>query len=156
MASAVRYAHTNIVARDWQRLARFYTEVFDCRPVGPERDLGVDWLAVATGVPDARLRGQHLLLPGHGDSGPTLEIYTYEQNADRPEPVANRVGYVHLAFEVDDVATVLDAVLAHGGQRLGEVVGTTVPGVGELRITYARDPEGNIIELQSWSQPSQE
>lgn len=131
---------------------RFYTEVFDCSPVGPERDLAGDWLAAATGVADAHLRGQHLLLPGHTGSGPTLEIYTYQETAERPEPVANRAGYGHLAFEVDDVPTVLDAVLAHGGQRLGEVASTIVPGVGELQVTYARDPEGNIIELQSWSQ----
>jgi hypothetical protein len=25
-----------------------------------------------------------------------------------------------------------------------------VPGVGGLEVTYARGPEGNIIELQSW------
>jgi len=69
--------------------------------------------------------------------------------------VANRVGYGHLTFEVDDVPTVLDAVLTHGGHQLGEVVVTTVPGVGELQITYAREPEGNIIELQYGNQQSQ-
>src|SRR5699024_2633962 len=57
------YARTNIVACDWQRLVRFYIDVFGCRLIGPERDRGGDWLTAATGVPDARLRGQHLLLP---------------------------------------------------------------------------------------------
>ena len=147
----MRYAHTNVIARDWQRLVRFYTEVFDCRPHGPERDQSGEWLERATGVSDAHLRGRHLLLPGHGDSGPTLEIYGYDNN-ELPDslPVANRVGFGHIAFEVDDVDSVLDAVLDHGGQRLGEDVESHVPGVGTIRITYARDPEGNILELQSW------
>jgi glyoxylase I family protein len=147
---AVRYAHTNVIANDWRRLVEFYVDVFGCEPVGPERDQSGAWLEAATGVPAAHLRGRHLLLPGHGPSGPTLEIYTYEQVADRPQPVANRAGYGHLAFEVDDVSSKLDAVLAHGGGELGTIATTTVPGVGDLRVVYARDPEGNILELQSW------
>jgi hypothetical protein len=30
--------------------------------------------------------------------------------------------------------------------------GPDAPGVGRLRAVYARDPDGNILELQSWSQ----
>lgn len=150
MSISARYAHTNIVAHDWRRLARFYTEAFGCRPVGPQRDLSGDWLATATGVADARLEGQHLLLPGHGESGPTLEIYTYADTAEQDEPVADRAGYGHLAFQVDDAGAALAAVLEHGGRALGQLARTTVPGVGELAVVYARDPEGNIIELQSW------
>lgn len=151
MSASARYAHTNIIARDWQRLARFYTEVFGCQPVGPQRDQSGEWLDAATGVPAAHLRGQHLLLPGHGSSGPTLEIYSYEDMLDRPEPVANRVGYGHIAFGVDDVSATLERLVSCGGQRLGAIAGTSVAGVGELEITYARDPEGNIIELQAWA-----
>jgi catechol 2,3-dioxygenase-like lactoylglutathione lyase family enzyme len=151
MTIAARYVHTNLIAHDWQRLARFYTDVFDCRPIGPQRDQKGEWLDTATGVTDAHLQGQHLLLPGHETSGPTLEIYTYQHTQEQAEPVANRAGYGHLAFEVDDVAAALDQVLAHGGRRLGTVVKTNVAAVGNLQIVYARDPEGNIIELQAWS-----
>ena len=150
MAADIRYVHTNLIARDWRRLVRFYVEVFDCRPTGPERDQAGEWLLAATGVAGAHLRGQHLLLPGHGDSGPTLEIYSYDGTAEQALPVANRAGYGHLAFHVADVPAALDDVVAHGGQRLGEIAETTVPGVGPLQVTYARDPEGNIIELQHW------
>jgi predicted enzyme related to lactoylglutathione lyase len=57
----------------------------------------------------------------------------------------------HLAFRVNDVTTALQVVLSAGGSRLGEVVSFEVPGAGVITFTYARDPEGNIIELQSWS-----
>ncbi len=150
MSGTVRYVHTNIIARDWRRLVGFYTDVFGCTPVGPQRDQGGAWLAAATGIAGAHLQGRHLLLPGYGDTGPTLEIYSYDEALDGPQPQANQIGYSHLAFHVDDVSAALDDVIAHGGQKLGEVVGTDVPGVGRLRITYARDPEGNIIELQHW------
>lgn len=146
----IRYAHTNLIAHDWRKLAHFYEAVFDCVPVPPARDQSGSWLAKATGVPKAHLNGMHLRLPGHGDQGPTLEIYTYASVEPQTEPVANRAGYGHLAFVVEDVNVVLNAVVAAGGSRLGEVVTVPVEGVGILQFTYARDPEGNLLELQRW------
>lgn len=144
----MKYVHTNIVARDWRQLAQFYVEVFGCEPIGPVRNLSGEWLEQATGVDGAHLRGQHLLLPGHGSAGPTLEIFSYDEMPDGSIAVANRLGLGHLAFAVDDVAATLRNVIAHGGSHLGSIVKSTVPGAGEIELTYARDPEGNIIELQ--------
>lgn len=146
----IHYTHTNIIAEDWQRLAQFYQEVFGCEPVPPERDLSGAALSQATGVPEAALTGMHLRLPGHGPNGPTLEVYQYTQMAPHPPMAANRKGYGHLAFVVEDVAAMHAQVLAHGGQPLGEVVQRTVPGVGQLTFVYVGDPEGNILELQRW------
>ena len=36
--SGIRYAHTNLIADDWRRLADFYIQVFACEPVSSERD----------------------------------------------------------------------------------------------------------------------
>lgn len=35
----MRFAHTNIAARDWKTLANFYIKVFECKIKPPERDL---------------------------------------------------------------------------------------------------------------------
>jgi hypothetical protein len=48
------------------------------------------------------------------------------------------------------VPAALQEVLDHGGAPLGKVSRTTVDGAGALKVTYARDPAGNIIELQAW------
>lgn len=37
-----------------------------------------------------------------------------------------------------------------GGTLLGEIATSTVTGVGDLEVIYVRDPDGNIIELQTW------
>lgn len=66
MPMQARFAHINLIARDWQRLARFYEEVFGCVLVPPERDFSGLWLESATGVPGAHIRGAHLRLPGFG------------------------------------------------------------------------------------------
>lgn len=147
----MRYAHTNIISKDWQALADFYQKVFACEPVPPARDQDKDWLAQGTGVPNAHLKGMHLRLPGHGDNGPTLEIYSYTTMEHKPSPLANRLGIGHLAFEVDSVAEVLEQVLAAGGNKLGEIIEAQVEGVGKLTMIYATDPEDNILEIQNWS-----
>ena len=146
-----RYAHTNIVARDWRALADFYVAVFGCEEVPPARDIAGAWLDAATGLEGAHIRGVHLRLPGHGPAGPTLEIFQYDEAAARAAPVvANRLGYGHLAFAVDDVGAALARVLELGGARVGSVARTTVAGAGPLELVYALDPEGNVVELQRW------
>jgi len=147
----VRYTHTNIVSKDWKSLASFYIEVFGCEPLLPERDLAGEWLAKGTGLENPHLRGQHLRLPGYGAEGPTLEIFQYDDLQERCLPIAaNRLGLGHLAFEVQNVAHVLEVVLMYGGQALGELVEREIEGVGRLAFVYATDPEGNILEIQSW------
>ena len=145
----MKYVHTNIIARDWKLLADFYIKVFECKPVLPERDIKGDWLEKGTGVKNASLHGIHLLLPGFDNDGPTLEIFQYHRNEKKSNPVANREGFGHLAFLVSSVDEILDKMISHGGTRLGEVVKKKLD-YGIIVFTYAKDPEGNIIELQSW------
>ena len=104
----MRYAHTNIAAKDYKVLVRFYTDVFDCKIKPPERTLSGDWLDRATGL-------------------------------------------THLAFEVEDVEKTFEKALEKGGTSLGRVTRKQVEGVGLLTFVYFRDPEGNIIEIQSWN-----
>ena len=147
----IKYAHTNIISTDWKKLADFYINVFACKPAPPIRDLSGEWIEKGTAVKNAILKGMHLQLPGHGDNGPTLEIYSYGEMLEKPEPpAANRKGFGHLAFEVDDVNGILQKIISNGGTKLGDVVIKEVEGVGLLTFTYATDPEGNIIEIQKW------
>jgi predicted enzyme related to lactoylglutathione lyase len=152
MPIRAKYVHTNLIARDWKKLVRFYCEVFACEPKGPERDLSDAWLDRVNAVPNAHLRGVHLRLPGYDhDDGPTLEIFSYDQLIEHDLPRANECGFAHIAFAVDDVDEALQAVIAAGGGAVGEIATAEVDGVGLLRVVYARDPEGNIVELQKWN-----
>jgi predicted enzyme related to lactoylglutathione lyase len=147
----VRYVHTNLIARDWRALASFYERLFGCVPVPPERSYAGAALEAGTGVAGSTLCGVHLRLPGHGDDGPTLEIYSYSVEADGPPPAVNRPGLGHVAFEVSSVPEAREEVLAAGGARVGEVVTLTTAAGRHVTWSYVTDPEGNVIELQSWS-----
>ena len=126
MIAGVRYVHTNLVARDWRRLADFYIRLFGCELVPPERDFSGPELEAGTAVPGASLAGAHLRLPGFDESGPTL------------------------AFQVDSVRDARAEVLHAGGTPIGEVVVLTTATGGRVTWCYVADPEGNILELQSW------
>ena len=73
-------------------------------------------------------------------------IRTLKSNRRPP----NKRGFSHIAFEVDDVQTTLNMIEQLGGEANGHITKRTVVGVGEITFVYARDPEGNLIELQRW------
>ena len=151
MIPGARYGHTNLIARDWRSLASFYQSVFGCPPVPPERDYAGPDLEAGTGVKGASVQGVHLRLPGHGEGGPTLEIYSYSVLASGQPPAVNRPGFGHIAFEVPDVHSARSEVLAGGGQALGQVVTLQTATGAKVTWCYMTDPEGNVLELQSWS-----
>jgi len=150
LSPSMRFAHVNIIAKDSATLIAFYKAVFACQSIGETRDLRGAWLDGMTGVANAHIVGEHLRLPGGSADGPTLEIFSY----DSMEPGSQRInqcGIAHLAFEVDDVERTLSEILAAGGGQLGEVVKTEYADGRKAVFVYATDPEGNIIELQSWT-----
>jgi catechol 2,3-dioxygenase-like lactoylglutathione lyase family enzyme len=146
-----RFGHVNVIARDWRSLADFYVRLFGCEVVPPERDYAGDDLAAGSGVPGAALRGVHLRLPGLGPTGPTLEVYEYASMPDALPPAMNRPGFQHIAFAVPSVADAREAVLAAGGRAIGSIVTLETADGRFVTWTYVTDPEGNGIELQSWS-----
>lgn len=147
---ATRYGHTNLIADDWERLADFYEQVLDCKRVLPGRDMRGDWLDRGTGLAGAHCTGVHLRLPGWGDGGPTLEIFHYDEQPERPPVAVNRPGFGHICFRVDDVRAKYDEILAAGGRAVGDVVSTVIEGKGHITWCYVTDPEGNVVELQRW------
>ena len=98
-----RYVHTNLIARDWRALrllpgsARLRTRAAGARSVWPRSGSRHRY-------PRRTPAGRHLRLPGRGDDGPTLEIFTYGSLVERPATAVNRLGFGHIAFSVEDVA----------------------------------------------------
>jgi len=145
----IKFAHTNIVANDWKKLSQFYQDVFDCETVYPDRDLRGDWIDNATALKNAHIKGVHLRLPGHGNSGPTLEIFQYNKTNNTRKTI-NASGFSHIAFLVDDLENILSKFLQNGGTQLGQIVEKEIPNAGTISFVYTKDPEGNIVEIQHW------
>ncbi|MEI3612339.1 VOC family protein [Pseudogracilibacillus sp. SO30301A] len=147
---SIKYAHTNIVAKDWRRLSDFYIKVFNCKPVLPERNLSGKWLERLTNIDNVSIKGIHLSLPGF-EEGPTLEIFQYyPENPDKQSSNISSQGLGHIAFVVDNVEEVLNKLIECGGQKYGSLEEKEYESLGVLTVVYAKDPEGNIIEIQNW------
>lgn len=146
-----RYVHTNIIARNSERLIEFYKTVFHCKSINEKRELRGEWLDQITGLKNAHITGEHLLLPGWSSDHPTLEIFSYDELAESLPAEINRPGIAHIAFEVDDVRETVKEIIKAGGSTIGDVVTADYPNDVKATFVYARDPEGNIIELQSWA-----
>ena len=137
----LKYCHVGIVSKDWRALSRFYQEVFGCRPLDPERhNTAADKVL---GVEGGQIHGEHVMVPGYGDEGPTLEIMTLMPSGQEAGEHAYDYGYAHICFEMDDTRPVLEKLLQHGGSIL-----STWPDPFEARCVYCKDPEGNIVEIR--------
>lgn len=146
----IEFAHINIITDDWRKLADFYINVFECKPIYPERDLKGQWLDNATMIENTRITGIHLSLRGCQLNSVTIEIFQYDQNQETLPPATNRKGFAHIAFRVDNVHEVLERLLVNGGTQLGQLIEKKFDNLGRLTFVYAQDIDGNIIEIQNW------
>lgn len=142
----MRFDQVKFLARDAGALASFYEEALGCEIVVPPQDVD-DAMSRAVGVPDAVVKLTVLRLPGRGEHGPVLELYSV--NGDRPPDWHYQPGQGQLAFEVEDLEQAMGRVGGAGGQKLGDLVEWESPSGARARFVYMQDPEGNIIDL--WS-----
>lgn len=133
-----------MVAADIDTLASFYQEAIGCRLLAPIAEFANDALSKGIGAPGAKVRIGWLSFPGGSDGAPILELY---QLLDWESGWAYAPGQGHLAFEVEDVGSTLEKVIASGGSRLGELVEWEAPSGNVARFIFARDPEGNVVDL---------
>jgi catechol 2,3-dioxygenase-like lactoylglutathione lyase family enzyme len=80
------------------------------------------------------------------DRSGKLELVKYDAPADDKGPhnsPANRLGFRHIAIEVNDLNAIVDGLRDKGFDTVGEVqdYGDT------YRLCYVRGPEGLIVEL---------
>ena len=149
MPQSIKFAHTNLIAKDWKKLSQFYIDVFGCEPIYPEKKLEGEWIEKLTGISGVKINGIHLKLPG-SLNGAVLEIFEFNTPLKNTNSVIDDPGFSHIAFEVDNVEMALQKLIQHGGEAYGELVEKKINGVGILKVVYTKDPEGNIIELQNW------
>lgn len=76
-----------------------------------------------------------------------LELLGYSRPGtlgDTRPRAMNALGFTHLSFRVDDVDTLCQAVVSHGGHLLHD---RTVVFRGRSRGLMLTDPDGNLLEF---------
>ena len=136
--------HTSISTPDLERLARFYRDLLgfeECTRYGwPVGSHGLDKVVGVQGS-----SGEAVMLRA---GNAIIEIIQYlappPVPAD-PERLATQHGIAHICFDVSDLDGEYERLSAAG------VVFHCKPRFvsnGASKITYARDPDGNVLELQ--------
>lgn len=143
MAIALR--HVSLTARDALALATFYRGVFGYVDRRAPKRLTGEAVSHGNGLPHSNILSVWLELPG--DDGPFLEIMEYDPLVERAMPAVNKPGFGHVAFEVPDLHTTLEALLKLGGTMQGKVTNLR-SAEAPILIVYVRDPEGNILEIE--------
>ncbi|MEI3852060.1 MULTISPECIES: VOC family protein [Ensifer] len=141
----MKLAHINLVARDADALAAFYMNVLKCEPLREPRMLSGEKVSRGNGVANSEIYTIWLKFPAL--DRPFLEIHEHKAIHDRSQPRVNEPGFGHLSFQMDDIRAVLSEVIQAGGSQIGEITDFGTKDKPYL-IAYARDPEGNILELE--------
>jgi catechol 2,3-dioxygenase-like lactoylglutathione lyase family enzyme len=144
-----RIDHVNLVVGDLETMAAFYRDTLGLA-VTKRITICGPWIEAITGLAGAEADVVYL----EPASGPGVELICYRTpGASRPERLgeANTPGLRHVAFQVDDLAGLLQQLRAAHAPVLSDV--QEVPteqvefGGRQKRIVYCRDPEGNLLEL---------
>ncbi len=135
--------HTGITVRNVERSLAFWRDVLGFEVSHRPQQSG-ELAREITGVPGAEI--SIAVLQGYGHR---IELLEYLAPADRQDfrPRPCDVGSVHVAFVVDDLDAVLDAIAAAGWQAAGQPQTLQVGPNAGRRVVYVRDPDGTTIEF---------
>jgi catechol 2,3-dioxygenase-like lactoylglutathione lyase family enzyme len=141
MSSIRHFDHVGITVADLDTVTSFFAGLgfeIEGRTV-----LEGEFLDTVVGIPNSRTEMVMLRPP---DGGTGLELATFIRPNHEPGSsgaMANELGLRSVAFEVDDLLAILDALAADGYHLVG--------GVGQYegvwRMASVRGPEGIIVSL---------
>ena len=137
-----RFDHVGITVSDLAGSIAFF-EALGLELDGPSASIEGDFLDTVIGMTDAATEIVMLRAPG-GDT--TVELSAFVRpgaEQGMPDAMANVLGLRSVAFEVDDLRTLVAQLDAEGYPLVG--------GIGEYegawRMAYVRGPEGIIVAL---------
>ena len=142
----LRFEHVGVVVDDLDAVSAFFLGL------GFEREGG----ALVEGEVVDKINGldgvrAEVVMVRTPDGSGRLELVKYHAPADdqgaHPLP-ANRLGFRHIAIQVNDLNTIVDGLRDKGFDTVGEVQDYEGgPGGFTYRLCYVRGPEGLIVEL---------
>jgi catechol 2,3-dioxygenase-like lactoylglutathione lyase family enzyme len=135
--------HTGITVSNLERSLAFWRNVLGFELSHRAHHTG-ELASEVTGVPGAEI--SIAVLKGYGHKIELLE-YLAPEDRKRIDVRACDVGSVHVAFTVENLDSVLNAIATSGWRTGGEPQTLrSGPNAGK-RVIYVRDPDGTTIEF---------
>lgn len=141
MGSIKRFDHVGITVADLEWAIRFFVTLG--LEVEGRTVVEGDFIDTVTGIPDSCSEIVMLGAPGGGASVELSQFARPAAMPGDPTAMANTLGLRSVAFEVDDLDTLVARLAGEGYGLVG--------GIGEYegawRMTYVRGPDGIIVAL---------
>jgi catechol 2,3-dioxygenase-like lactoylglutathione lyase family enzyme len=137
-SGVTNFVHVGLVVEDLDETVRFLALLgFGGGEPGV---FSGEWIDRIIDLENATVEGVMARTPDGGDMFEVVRFHSPSAGAQEPAPAANRPGFRHVAFTVDDVRGVLDRVREAGWETVGRSSTTFL-------LCYVRGPEGLIVEL---------
>ena len=133
--------HTAISTGDFERALAFYRDLLGFEMVSELNwPAGVELADTITGLEGSAARSVMLRA-----SNSSIELFEFSSPAPKPgdpkRPVCDH-GITHIGLEVDDIDAEYERLKAAGMS-----FHCPPQDLGASRVTYGRDPDGNVLEL---------
>jgi catechol 2,3-dioxygenase-like lactoylglutathione lyase family enzyme len=139
--TVTEFVHIGLVVEDLDETVRFLELLgFDC---GKPANYGGDWIERIIGVEDPKIEVVMAQGPDGNDVFEVVRFHSPSAVAGEQAPAANRPGLRHVAFQVNDLRSIIDRVRDGGWETIGEIVNYE----NMFLLCYVRGPEGLIVEL---------
>jgi catechol 2,3-dioxygenase-like lactoylglutathione lyase family enzyme len=141
MAQIKHFDHVGVTVADLDAAVAFFVGLG--LEVEGRMSMEGEFVDTVIGIPDSRSEIV-MLRPSGGGTGLELSSFTRPAHTQgSPAAMSTELGLRNIAFEVDDIQAVVDAVTAAGYGLVG--------GIGQYedmwRMAYVRGPEGIIVAV---------
>lgn len=143
MTGVTSLRHFGLVVHDIERALYFYTNILGLRAGAVTTESG-EFINTILDHPDVCVQTVKLKAL---DGETVLELLHFVHPASEvpTTPIMfNREGPTHVAFTVNGIVALLDAIESAGGTRLSNV---QISPDGKVCVAFCRDMEGNLLEL---------
>lgn len=143
--------HLNIVCANLEATATFYEQVFGMRR-GFSAVLQGEWIESVTGLPGAHAECLFLETPEGGARLELIQYLTPSGAAYGNNSLPNTRGLRHVAFEVDDMQSLLERLRNLGVEPISPPVEVPfkVANLGRKHLLYFTDPDGTLVEAAAY------
>jgi catechol 2,3-dioxygenase-like lactoylglutathione lyase family enzyme len=130
-----------IVVEDLDAVVAFFVEIgMELEGTGPVEGT---WVDAVIGIEGSRQDIAMLRIPGAEGRVELAKFHSPEAIGVEPRDTANTLGLRRVMFAVDDVDDVVERLLVHGAELVGELAQYE----DMYRLCYVRGPEGIVVGL---------
>lgn len=137
--------HINVVVSDLDEAKAFFVQLGFA--VGDESELSGEWISSIVGLSNVSARYVTLKLPGTETNLELIEYINPHSERDINMGMANKMGFRHIAFEVENIDEIVQDFKDKGIKFISSI--HAYPKTGK-RLVYFWGPDGILLELAQY------